>query len=133
MNEYEPHEANPYESSHFAPDGVTDAETNQWAMAMHLSQLANCVLPPAGWIAPIVIWQLKKNSLPSLDGHGRNIANWIISSLIYTLVSAALVMVLIGVPMLIVLGLLVVIFPIIGGIKASDGDVWKYPGAFRIF
>jgi uncharacterized Tic20 family protein len=104
-----------------------EQQTRQWAMFLHLSMLANFVLPPAGLVAPIVIWQLKKDELPGIDAHGKNAVNWIISAVIYGLVSALLVLVLIGIPMLIALGVLTIIFPIIAGIKANNGEVWKYP------
>jgi uncharacterized Tic20 family protein len=39
----------------------------------------------------------------------------------------------IGVPLLIILGVLGIIFPIIAGIKANNGEVWKYPGAIGFF
>jgi uncharacterized Tic20 family protein len=99
----------------------------QWALLLHLSQFAGYVVPFAGWIAPILIWQLKKEEIPELDAHGRNVVNWILSELIYATVSVILIFVLIGIPMLIVLFLLGVIFPIIGGVKAADDIVWKYP------
>jgi Uncharacterized protein conserved in bacteria len=123
-----------------APAGVgtgvysrTDQETRQWAMFLHLSQFAGYFVPIAGLIAPILIWQLKKNELPGLDVHGRNVANWILSSLIYLVISIVLVIVLIGIPLLIALGLMLIIFPIIGGVKANNGEVWKYPLSIEFF
>jgi hypothetical protein len=51
---------------------------------------------------------------------GKVVANWILSMLIYGTVCVILIFVT-GIPLLIVLALLGVIFPIIGGIKAGDG------------
>ena len=99
----------------------------QWAMILHLSLLAGCVIPLAGLVAPIIIWQLKKEEFPEIDAHGKVVVNWIISSLIYAVVSGILVFVLVGFFLLLVLAVLSVIFPIIGGIKANDGQLWKYP------
>ena len=96
-------------------------------MFLHLSQLAGFLVPLAGLIVPIVIWQIKKKDLPTLDAHGKVVVNWIISELIYAVVGIILSFVLVGVPLLIILGLLGVIFPIIGGIKANNGELWKYP------
>ncbi len=110
-----------------------DPKENQWAMALHLSQLANYVLPPAGIVAPIVIWQIKKEEFPSLDAHGKNVVNWMISAFIYGIVCFLLVFVVIGVPLLVVLGILAVVFPIIGGVKASSGEAWKYPLSIKFF
>jgi hypothetical protein len=98
-----------------------------WAMILHLSLLAGSIVPLAGWVVPILIWQIKKTEMPALDPHGKVVVNWILSSLIYGAVSAILIFVLIGIPLLIVLALLGIIFPIIGAIKANDGVVWRYP------
>ena len=104
-----------------------DQQTRQWAFILHISVLAGFVLPLAGLIAPIVIWQLKKDELPGIDAHGKNALNWIISAMIYAVVSVLLVFVIIGIPMLMALGAAGVAFPIIAAIKANHGELWKYP------
>lgn len=112
---------------------AVEEETRRWALILHLSQLAGYLLPLAGIIAPILIWQLKKTDLPGLDAHGKAVCNWIISALLYGIISVVLMIVLIGIPLLIVLGVLGIVFPIIGGIKANAGEVWKYPLAIPFF
>lgn len=102
-------------------------ETNLWAMWLHLSMLLGLVIPVAGLIAPIVIWQVKKTDLPGIDAHGKHAVNWIISAVIYCVVSLVLVFVLIGIPMFLVLMVLWIVFPIMAGIKGNNGEVWKYP------
>jgi len=47
--------------------------------------------------------------------------------LIYGAICVVLIFVLIGIPLLIALGVIGVIFPVIGGVKANDGVVWRYP------
>ena len=112
-----------------APD--KGQQTRQWAMLLHLSLLAGFIVPLAGFVAPIIIWQVKKTELPELDIHGKIVLNWIISSLIYGVISAVLIFILIGIPLLILLGILAVVFPIIGGIKANNGEAWRYPLSIR--
>jgi uncharacterized protein len=104
-----------------------DKEANLWAMFLHLSSLAGCIIPLAGFIAPIVIWQIKKDESPMIDEHGKIVVNWIISSVIYGCICLLLSFLLIGIPLLFVLALLSLIFPIIGGVKANNGELWKYP------
>ncbi len=107
-----------------------EQETRQWALALHLSVLAGYAVPLAGLIVPILIWQLKKADLPGLDVHGKNAVNWIISHIIYAIVSVILCFACgIGIPLLVALGIVALIFPIIAGIKANEGEVWKYPMA----
>jgi uncharacterized Tic20 family protein len=114
------------------PIDPDEQQARQWAMFLHLSQLAGYIIPLVGLIAPIVIWQMKKDEYPILDEHGKAVVNWIISELIYGAICFVLVFIVIGFPMLMVLGILAVVFPIIGGIKANNGELWHYPMAINI-
>ncbi len=108
---------------------ASDRDTNQWAMFIHLSQFAGFIVPFGGLVLPIVLWQIKKNDLPGVDQHGKNVVNWIISVFIYALVCIPLIFVIVGIFLLITLAILNLIFPIIGAVKANNGEVWKYPMA----
>ena len=81
---------------------------------------------------PILIWQLKKAELPGLDVHGKNATNWMISALISAVVGFILTRAIIGGPLLIVLGVLGVVFPIIAAINANNGVVWQYPLTIQV-
>lgn len=111
--------------------GSPDQQQKQWAMLLHISQLAGFLAPAAGFIVPIVIWQLKKEEFPSLDVHGKIVANWLISFIIYISISAALTLVVVGVFLLPVIGIVGLAFPIIGAVKANNGEVWEYPGSIK--
>ncbi len=104
-------------------------DAKQWAMFLHLSQLAGVLAPGIGLAVPIVIWQIKKPQFPELDSHGKMVTNWIISLFIYCLVASLLSVVTCGVGALLFLPVAVVavVFPILGGLKARDGVLWKYP------
>ena len=108
-----------------------NAQTRQWGMFLHMSLLLGFLIPVLGLVVPILIWQLKRDEFPGIDPHGKNVMNWIISFFIYGVGSAILCMVVIGFPMLMALGVCGIIFPIIGGIKANDGEVWGYPLAIK--
>ena len=102
-------------------------EQKQMGLFLHLSQLANIIIPFAGVIIPIVIWQTQKDKTPALDAHGKMVVNWIISSVIYAVVSVILAFVLIGFLTLFAVAIMGIVFPIIGGIKANNGELWEYP------
>lgn len=104
--------------------GIT---ANQWGLFLHLSQFAGGVIPIAGFVAPILIWQLKKGDFPEIDAHGKNVANWLISLFIYACVCFVLSVVGIGILGLIALAVLGIVFPIVGAIKANNGEIWAYP------
>ncbi len=102
-------------------------QANQWAMFIHFSIFAGFVIPFAGLVLPIVLWQLKKDEFPSVDAHGKVVVNWLISAFIYSLISLVLTLIVIGVFGFIAIGLATLIFALIGGIKANEGVVWEYP------
>ena len=110
-----------------------ERETRTWAMFLHFSLLAGYVAPIAGLIAPIIIWQVQKDKLPGIDEHGKVVVNWIISLILYVILSTLFLFIFIGIPMLIALIVATIIFPIIGGIKANDGQLWKYPLSIPFF
>ena len=116
-----------YQMQSFGPAALQTAEERQMGMFLHLSQLANVVLFPVGIIVPIVIWQTQKDKIPALDAHGKMVANWMISVTIYGFVSILLMFVLIGFLTIIAVAILGIVFPIIGGIKANNGELWQYP------
>ena len=102
-------------------------------MVLHLSQLAVFLFPPAGLVLPILIWQIKKAEMPEIDAHGKIVANWLISALIYSAVCIPLLFVVVGYFLYIIIILGVVVFPIIGAVKASNGELWKYPLSIPFF
>jgi len=105
----------------------------QWAMILHLSTLAGFIAVGAGFIAPIVIWQIKKTDYPELDPHGKNVANWLLSYVIYVAVCSVLLLAFVGFFLLLILGVLGIIFPIVAAVKANNGEVWKYPLSIPFF
>jgi uncharacterized Tic20 family protein len=113
--------------------GKISSNVNSWSMFIHLSQFCGYLIPLAGLIVPIVLWQMKKNESEIIDKHGRIIVNWIISELIYGLIFFVLVFVIIGIPLLVALGILSIVFPIIGGVKANNGEIWPYPLSIKFF
>ncbi len=104
-----------------------DQNTRTWAMLLHFSVFLGYIIPFAGLIAPILIWQLKKGEMPEIDAHGKMVVNFIISMIIYSLISFLLIPVLIGIVGYVAVFFMGIVFPIIGGIKAHSGELWKYP------
>jgi len=111
-----------------ASSASVDQETRMWAMFLHFSILAGWVVPLAGLIVPIIIWQLKKDVLPGIVPHAYVVLNWIVTSLVYGLICLILTIVVIGVFGFIALGIATILFSVIGGVKANNGELWEYPG-----
>ena len=128
-SEAPPSEAPPSETP--ATDGG-DKDANMWAMFVHFSLLVGFVIPYVGWVVPIILWQVKKNDMPSIDAHGKIVVNWIISALIYSVVCFILTFLIIGIFGFIALAIMTFVFAIIGGIKANNGEVWPYPLSLKL-
>ncbi len=109
------------------------SDVNMWSMFIHLSQFCGYVIPLAGLIVPIVLWQIKKSDSEIIDKHGKIVVNWILTELIYGIVFGLLCMILIGIPLILALAVLSIVFPIVGGIRANAGEVWPYPLSIKFF
>jgi uncharacterized Tic20 family protein len=70
------------------------------------------------------MWIANKEVNPTVDKHGKNIMNFIISFIIYT---AILCITIIGIPLAVVVGILYIVFVIIAAVKVNNGEDWKYP------
>ena len=116
----------------FRRDAAEQARAErQWSMYIHFSVLAGVIVPLAGFVLPIVLWLTKRDELPGVDAHGKAVANWLISALIYGVASTILVFVLVGIPLLVALAVLSILFPIVGGLRAGEGRLWTYPLSIR--
>ncbi|MEO6052073.1 MAG: DUF4870 domain-containing protein [Pyrinomonadaceae bacterium] len=109
------------------PSSLQTPDQRQMGMFLHLSSLAFALVFPIGIVLPIVLWQTQKEKMPVLDEHGKMVTNWMISATIYGIVSFILMFVLVGFLTGAAVWLMAIIFPIIGGIKANNGEFWDYP------
>ncbi len=117
------------------PPGSPESQARTWNMFCHLSALAGFIGVPFGNIlGPLIVWQIKKNEIPSVDVHGKAALNFQITMTLALLATAAVMFIgfLLCVgwllfPVFIVIGLAGLIFPIIAGIKANNGEDYKYP------
>ena len=107
------------------------ADSSTWGLLIHISQFCGYLLPLAGWVVPLVLWLLKRNDSRIIDLHGRIVINWLISAMIYGILFGFLCIIIIGIPFVIILGILAIVYPIIGAIKASSGETWNYPGSIH--
>ena len=103
-----------------------------WAMLSHFSALCMFIFPFGNILAPLIIWLIKKEEMPFVQDQGKEVLNFQISMTIYLIGSIILIIVLIGIPILIGLGIFNVIITIIAGIKANDGKSYRYPINLRL-
>jgi uncharacterized protein len=120
---------------------MSDKSARDWALLVHLSALSGLVIPLGNLLGPILFWLLKKDESAFVDRHGRAAVNFQISVILYVLIFFAALLV-IGVATLgigfilllpiILLGavagfILLIVLPILAGIKAQNGEEYTYP------
>jgi uncharacterized Tic20 family protein len=102
-------------------------------MACHLSALAGFVVPAFGHVVgPLLVWLIKRGESSEIDAHGKEALNFQISMLIYNLVAGVLCLLLIGFALLAILHILNVVFVILAAVKASEGQMYRYPLTIRL-
>jgi uncharacterized Tic20 family protein len=109
-------------------------DARMWAMFCHLGGLAGLIpmTPVFGSvIAPLIIWQIKKDEFEFVDEHGKEALNFQISILIYALVAGLLCFVCIGLVLLPAVYLFDLIFLLIAAVKSNNGEHYRYPLCIR--
>ena len=100
---------------------------------MHLAQLLDLLTGVGGLIVPLVIWSVKKEEVYQLDRHGKQIINFQLSMILYSLIAIPLVFLLgFGFLILIAVGLLCLVYPIVNALRASSGQDAIYPFSIRL-
>jgi uncharacterized Tic20 family protein len=121
------------------PPSLYSSEERMWAMLGHLASLSGLLFPLVGNIVgPLIVWQVKKDSMPFAASEAKEALNFNISWAIWTAVlgGATLILMFIFVgllliPVLAVVSVLWIVFPIIGGLRANEGKPYRYPATIR--
>lgn len=108
-------------------------QDRQLIVLTHLSQLITLVVGFGSLILPLILWITNKEKVQEMDQHGKNIINFQLSILIYSIICIPLILLLgLGLLGLIALAFVAIIFPIINAIKASNGETPTYPLSINI-
>ena len=112
-----------------APGTITTTNVDEKNMGILMHALALVGLPILG---PLVVWLLKKDVSPYLDAQGREVLNFHISLILYFFASSLLVLLIIGIPLLFLLGAASLVLTIVGIVKAVDGQLYRFPFILRL-
>lgn len=112
--------------------GAPSADERQWAMFSHLSALIGLIIPFGSIVGPLVIWLIKKDTMPFVNDQGKEALNFNITVAIAAIVGWILCFILIGFLVLAVLAIGWLVFVIIATIKANEGTTYRYPFTLRL-
>lgn len=107
------------------PDPVP-SDSKGWAAAAQLIPLIGF-----GFIAPLVIWLIKKDEDPYVEYWAREALNFQLSLLIWIIIGVVTIIILVGIVILIAVGIGALVLAIIAGVKAASGEYWRYPLTIR--
>ncbi len=111
--------------------GKYSNEEKNWALACHLSSLAYFI--PFGQIlGPLIVWLIKKDEYSFVDDQGKESLNFQLSMFIYQLICIPFVFILIGIPALIALAIINIVFVIIATVHSGRGEKYRYPFALKL-
>ena len=127
------------------PSGLS-SEVRGWGIAAHLLGLGGALVTVVtlGFLGPLVVWLLKRDEHPFIDHHAKEALNFQLTTLLAVAVGAVatIPVVLLGVLTLgvawLIAGLVLVaaaiawfVLPIIGAVKAANGEGYRYPVSIR--
>ena len=135
MSEFETYTAPPPPPSGDAPS----AEERQWGLFGHLSSLAGLVTGGIGNIVgPLVIWLIKKDTMPFAADQAKEALNFNITLLIIGVILLLLTMITFGIGAILTVpvGLLLcvawLVLTIMAAMKSNEGVAYRYPFTLRL-
>jgi uncharacterized Tic20 family protein len=105
---------------------MTDPDQRMWATLAHLSGLL------FGFLGPLVIYLLMKDRGRFIRSQALEALNFQITVLIAVVVSAALILVVIGLFLLPIVGGAAFVLMILAAIAANRGEEYRYPLTLRL-
>lgn len=113
------------------PGGPLTPDERTWGGAAHWSALVGAFVALA-FLGPLIVMITKGNESAYIRRQAVESLNFQLSMLIYAIVAAISLLLLVGLILLPLVGLLWLIFTIIGSVKAANGEEYRYPLTIRM-
>ena len=85
-----------------------------------------------GFLAPLIIYLVKKDESEYVKEHAKESLNFQISITVYILACIPLMIIIIGIFLAIIIGVASLVLVILATIRASEGRMYRYPYIFRL-
>lgn len=112
------------------PSTTIATEDRTLAALAHLSGLAGYLVPLGGVVVPLVIWWVQRESA-EIAGIAKQAIVLNVLVFLTILATAVLWLTIILIPLILllwtVLGAVAIVLPIVGAVKASQGEYYQYP------
>ena len=109
------------------------------AFLIHISALASYIFPFGGVLAPLIIWQVKKNESLYLDEQGKSAVNFNLSFALYSFIVGFgifstfffnfpnFIGLFGSISLVVIIGIIRFIFIVMAAIKVNNNEYFKYP------
>jgi uncharacterized Tic20 family protein len=108
------------------PTIVPTSDEKTMALLSHILTIV------AWFIAPLIIYLLRKDESTFVAEHAKESLNFQITMLVFYVISGILVLLLIGLLFIWILSIVNLILVVVATIKAGEGKLYRYPINFRI-
>jgi hypothetical protein len=129
---YPPPEYGPGQPQQAWPPRLPASQERTWGGAAHWSALVASFAGGLAFLGPLIVLLVKGNESAWVRRQAVESLNFQLSVLIYGIVSAVLVLVLIGIFLLAALGILWLVCTILAAVRASNGEDYRYPLCIRM-
>ena len=132
---------------------LREQNVRTWSMLCHLSALLGLFWWPGIVIGPLIVWQIKKNELPEIDPHGKEALNFQLTFVILYFIAKIVLGIIAGITfgigllwgspltflgsglgllsLLGIITLVALVLAVVAGIKANNGEPYKYPFSIK--
>lgn len=138
MMDESPYQAPAVTQPPVAPAATTSDERNL-GMLCHLLGIIAGYTTGLGFLGPLILWLVKKDSSAFIGHHGKEALNFQLTVMlaIFCLGAAAFVLLFIGIgilliPVIFIVGILALIAEILACLAASRGEWHRYPCSIRL-
>lgn len=90
------------------------------------------IVPGIGILGPLVIYLVKKDESAFVRDNARESLNFQLTIILLYIISGILVLIFIGLFLIWIVGILNTILVIVATIRASEGEVYRYPINLRL-
>jgi uncharacterized Tic20 family protein len=114
--------------------GVSASDEKTWNMVSHFGGAGAAFVSGGtlGWVPPLISMVAKGNESPNVKANAVEALNFQLTWAIASVISYALMCLLIGFFTIFLTVAVAVIFGIIAGVKASNGETYRYPVSVRV-
>ncbi|MFG1677962.1 DUF4870 domain-containing protein [Micromonospora sp. NPDC049282] len=118
----------------YGPAAYANNDDKTWALVAHFGGAAGVIIGGGllGWVAPLIALMTRGQQSPTVRAHAVAALNfqitWAVAGVLSWVLTFVTCGVLFFVPMLV--WLVPLIFGIIGGVKANDGVLYRYPMSY---